>query len=771
MKIIRPLLFLAITIPLLLSAQKSEMNWRYYRPGNTGIQGDYATALWLDEVGNPYIAANTGNWGEGGFAVFNVLQDQWSNFSNVDYPVLGSFEDADVQLLDIVEDHNHNLWMGNYSGALFFNPTEGIGSAIRYTSANSQLQGNTYDVDVAPDGSIWFAGNGTSRYDPVTGEWQHWPDGNVRLSVQTKPDGSYLVWTADYYYGYVTVYNSTSQEYTTYLPETSGQIAGLPGKDCSDDSGNFWALRMGTGGDFETLEYQQPDGTWVYPEPPYINVSFYIDAFKAFGNRKAAMVLASGEVWLFDGSNWNNLGTWRPGTNNLAVDVDANSNVWVCGIEGAAMYKASTGEWQRYRITNTSQIDYFVQDMTFDNEGNIWMSGNAGSGVGGFQKFDGEHWTGFNPYTYGLGHDFPFLADNTQAVTFRPSNNSIVFNPTFSGIYAWNGQDYDSIEPILSTSKGFAEDSGGRLWSLEEYFGVRYYDDISGEWNRFEITGWGQKITKDPVLPSTIWAMADFEVRRTNGVNNFSMKIEDFPSGDSFTGLALDSTGSVWVGTWSQFNSNGSTLVHMNPSENEFQIWEHDNGWPFEGEHVRPLLVSPDGKLWLQYDSEYPSEIAGICSFDGTTVVNYPSAPGGIPQWGGLPNSTIKDAELRVTETGYELWLSCLGRGIAVLKISYSPSSGKIITRKDSEIFRIWPNPSQGNIHIKAEENLTDNEILINVYDILGKKLYETNRKSNALSSKGEIGLDLSFLPDGIYTMQFVLENQIVDSKKILIAK
>jgi len=39
-------------------------SWRYYRPGNTGIQGDQATALWIDENGDPYIAANTGNWGE-----------------------------------------------------------------------------------------------------------------------------------------------------------------------------------------------------------------------------------------------------------------------------------------------------------------------------------------------------------------------------------------------------------------------------------------------------------------------------------------------------------------------------------------------------------------------------------------------------------------------------------------------------------------------------------------------------------------------------------
>ena len=75
--------------------------------------------------------------------------------------------------------------------------------------------------------------------------------------------------------------------------------------------------------------------------------------------------------------------------------------------------------WQRYRITNTSQIDYFVEDLSIDTEGNVWMTGNAGTGVGGFQKFDGTSWTGFNEYTYGLGYPFPYQADNTQAICWQ----------------------------------------------------------------------------------------------------------------------------------------------------------------------------------------------------------------------------------------------------------------------------------------------------------------------------------------------------------------
>ncbi|MCK7520689.1 MAG: hypothetical protein MZV64_24820 [Ignavibacteriales bacterium] len=126
-------------------------SWRYYRTGNTGIQGDYATALWIDENGDPYIAANTGNWGEGGFAKFSQSENKWINYSNVDYPILGSFDNGEVQILDIVEDYDKNLWMGNFTGALKFNPQVGVSSIEKFDPNNSELLGYTYDIDLAPD--------------------------------------------------------------------------------------------------------------------------------------------------------------------------------------------------------------------------------------------------------------------------------------------------------------------------------------------------------------------------------------------------------------------------------------------------------------------------------------------------------------------------------------------------------------------------------------------------------------------------------------------
>jgi streptogramin lyase len=425
------MIFVSVIIP----QDPYTYSWRYYRPGNTGIQGDYATALWIDENGDPYIAANTGNWGEGGFAKFSQSENKWTNYSNVDYPILGSFDGGEEHIDEIIKDYENKLWMANNTGALKFNPQNGISSIEKYDVNNSALLGNTTDIDVAPDSTIWFTSGGLVRFNPKNYQWTYWQGGNTRIAVQPKQDGSYLVWSTDTYFGYVFTYNSATNQLSNYTPTAFGDIAGLPGKDCVDDAGNFWALRLANPGDWETLEYQRPDGVWVYPTPPYANVSFYIDAFKAFGNGKALLVTTTGETWMFDGISWQNYGTWRPGEFTLSVDADGQGNIWVCGIEGAAKRDVTTGIWQRYRITNTSQIDYFVEDISIDDQGNVWMTGNAGTGVGGFQKFDSERWTGFNQYTYGLGYPFPFDADNTQAIYYRPSNSTVVFNPTFHGIH------------------------------------------------------------------------------------------------------------------------------------------------------------------------------------------------------------------------------------------------------------------------------------------------------------------------------------------------
>lgn len=747
----------------LVAFGQTTTSWRFYRPGNTGIQGDSATALWIDHDGNPYIAANTGGWGEGGFAKYDASHDQWTNFSNVDLPVLGGFDNGDIHINDIIQDANGVVWMAKNTGIIKFNPEVGSASIESFTAADYPLLGYASDVDYAPDGTLWLASQGLIRYNPQNDTWDNMGGAQPYVSVQPKSAGSYLVWSGDAYFGQVSKFDSATNTTTYANPVSVGDIAGLPGKDCVDDDGNFWALRLAADGAFETLEYQDQNGVWHHPVHPYSNVTFYIDAFKAFGSKQALLVTATGEVWRFDGTNWQNYGIWRDGSNNTAVDIDAAGNVWVCGLQGAARRDAATGNWQRYRLTNTSQIDYFVEDLCVTPDA-VWFTGNAGTGVGGIQAFDGDRWKSHNPYTYGLGQDFPFLADNATAICYRPSNHSVAFSPTFSGIYAWDDTQYSTLDGDLVTAKGLVEDAAGKLWQLGEYYHIRYYDQ--GQWTLLPIVGWGRKIMADPTSTGGIWAMTDDEIQHTDANNTHSFTLADFDAASGvFTGLAIDSSGNLWTGNWLPSASNGSVLIKHNINTGQTTTWSYDEGWPFPGEHVRPMAITPDGKVWMQYDAEFPSLESGLLSFDGTNVTVFPSAPGGEPAWNMLPNSNIKDLEVKIIDGGYELWMSCLGRGIAVLKVLTENLGTNPVTANTSQGLSVFPNPASGSTTLHFSASAGEN-CEISLYDLAGRLVKTLSHE--ATMGMQTVTLDLTAtvpFQTGLYLLKITKPSGMLTSK------
>lgn len=665
---------------VLASAQApgESFDWRYYRVGNTGLQGDYNEALWIAPDGDPFIAGYDPFFEEGGFARFVQAENRWVNYSNVDYPLIGHPDDQGcVRVQDIVADPAGLLWMGTWTGALTFDPALGASSLARLDAGNSPLVGHTSDIDVAPDGRLWFVSGGLHRYDPVAAAWTSWQGGQVYLSVQPKVGGGYFVWSADRYFGSVFRFDSATGQWTNWMPTLPGQVAGMPGKDCVDEAGNFWAFRLAaTPGDWETLAYRRPDGTWVTPPPPYPAVSFYTWAFKAYGNGRALLADEQGTVWQFDGSAWASLGKWKDGPYTSALDIDAAGNVWVSGVGGAARRDALTGTWQRFRITNTGNFDDFNRDLTLDAaDGGVYTTANAGGGVGGMVRFDGTRWTGWNQLTYGLGHDWPFPNDNCDALAWRPSSGHVAVSPSWLyGLHEWTGSAFSMLKPTGGAVR-MCEDSLGRLWALGEYYSLQYLE--AGTWKQVPIVAWGAGLQPDPVLPGTVWAHTGHQFLRTDGVTSFAREIGDFPElttqSDTFSGVALAPDGTAWVGCSVQLGAGGlgGGLIHIDPDTGAYQMLTYEAGWPFPGNTVMPWAVTTDGRLWMQYDDTiWPYTERGLCWWDGTNVGAFPAPPEGGPQWGGLPHAGIADLEVRPLADGYELWMSCVSRGLAVLKVS-----------------------------------------------------------------------------------------------------
>jgi len=659
-------------------------SWRYYRPGNTGIQGDFCEAIHIGADGDPWIGGYVPSFEEGGIARFIQAENRWVNISNVDHPEIGHpDETGTARVSDIIADTAGTLWMATGRGALRFDPAAGPASLHRYDPSNSLMPGGwCEDVDLAPDGTLWFAsrsvawgGGGLNRYNPATGVWSFWEGVGDHISVQPKPGGGYYVWNGESYNGYVQRFDSDTQAWTL-LPftATAGEVAALPGKACTDAAGNFWALRRGAPGDYHRLEYRRPDGSWTPVTPPYGGATFDTWAFRAFGDRRALLVDGSSRVWQFDGTSWQNLGAWRSGAFSSAVNLDSAGNVWVSGTGGAARRDAATGLWQRYRVTNTSQYDSFSNGLSIDPAGGIYACANAGTGVGGMVRFDGVRWIGFNNDQYGLGHPWPFPTDNSDAVFVRPSTGRVAVNPMFNGVHEWDGASYTSLL-AGATVKDFTEDSLGRLWFVGEYYDLRLREGTS--WRQVGITAWGGYIDPDPDRPGTIWAATGHEITRTDGAGyRFSRFIDDFPEltshSDTFSGLAVDRNGVAWIGATVQLGAGGTggALIRIDSNTGAYEMIRHEAGWPLPGQYVMPLAVTPNGKVWMQYDSDYLVARRGLCWYDGVNVGDFPAPPGGEPQWGGLPHAGIKDLDVKLIPGGYELWMSCASRGIAVLTVS-----------------------------------------------------------------------------------------------------
>lgn len=750
----------AITFQL-ESAQSQQYSWRYYTAGNTGIQGDYAEGIWIDHDGDPYIAAYNPGFEEGGFAKYIQSENKWINYSNVDYPVIGNINNVGAsRISDIVEDENGILWMAHWRGLLKFDPAVGSSSIQFWGSGNSiHPGGRTRDLVVAPDGSLWGAvisvswGNGgVINYNPTTNQWRYWTYGSTannwpslisyaeKISIQKKPSSNgYVVWIDGVGENVIT-FDSDTQLFTLHpFSYNPGQLRALPGNDCTDDANNLWVLRFVSTGNFYSLDYRTPAGNWITPPQPAANTESEIWAFKAYGNGNAILIDGNSNVWQFNGSSWQSLGIWRQGGFSYGVDIDSIGNVWVTGTGGAAKRDVQTGNWQRHRVTNSSQFDYWVNDISIDAQGNVWMTGNAGTGTGGFQKFDGTRWTGYNNANYGLGYPFPFPTDNTEVIYYRPSNSSVVINPMFNFLHAWNGSTYSSLNYPLDRSKGVVEDSQNRLWSLGQYFNLHYYSNNT--WTSVPFSGWGANIQKDPTRPGTIWACSGFRVLRTDGSYSFFRSNTDFPElnpqSDVLTTVAADLNGVAWVGS-------NKGLFKLNADDGTYQFYSPSNS-QIPGDNISPLLVSPDGRLWFANFQSTTTSTYGLCWFDGTDFGIIPQQ-----QTGGLPHAQIYDAEVKLIQGGYELWISCASRGIAVLSVDSPTNIYDQVTQLNSyTLSQNYPNPF--NPITTIEYNLRHSaNVELKIFDVTGKNI-KTLVSGFQSSGTHKVLFDASGIASGIY--------------------
>ena len=142
--------------------------------------------------------------------------------------------------------------------------------------------------------------------------------------------------------------------------------------------------------------------------------------------------------------------------------------------------------------------------------------------------------------------------------------------------------NFSEIEPG-SQIDGLTEDSSGRLWVMGNYFSLRYHDGFG--FTNVPIAGWGSNVVPDPDRHGTVWACANLEVVRTDGLYLYSRQNADLPElnpmHDVLTTVVADRDGVAWLGsTEGLFRLDAESGTHE---------WFHHSNSDLPGDQVTPL--------------------------------------------------------------------------------------------------------------------------------------------------------------------------------------
>ncbi len=312
----------------------------------------------------------------------------------------------------------------------------------------------------------------------------------------------------------------------------------------------------------------------------------------------------------------------------------------------------------------------------------------------------------------------------------------------------------------LDRSEGVVEDSQNRLWSIGDYYSLSYYNEAGNNWISVPFMGSGTNIEKDPTRPGTIWACSGYQALRTDGTYNFSKVVDDFseldPQSDFLTTVIPLPDGFAWVGT-------NQGLAKVNANTGTYQFYSPSNS-QIPGESITPLAVTSDGRLWFANFGSTSTSVYGLCWFDGTNFGIFPQQ-----QTGGLPHAQIYDMEVKTVQNGYELWISCASRGVAVLTVATTVANTEETKNlpTDFVLRQNYPNPFNPSTTISFSIPSSAFTSL-KVYDILGN---EVTTLLSEVKPAGEytITFDAFTLTSGVYLYRLSAGNFSEMKKMILI--
>jgi ligand-binding sensor domain-containing protein len=284
------------------------------------------------------------------------------------------------------------------------------------------------------------------------------------------------------------------------------------------------------------------------------------------------------------------------------IAISPENNIWVSGYSsdainakggGVSVYDGS--KWVNYNTENSGLPKRFVEDITFDKEGNVWMV--AGIQDYGVVKFDGSNWTHFHKDNSGLP------SNTVRAIEFDNTGKGWFGTP--KGLVSFDGSDWKnhSMRDLMANVSfglfekslpepdllSLAVDQNNMIWIGTDGNGVLAYD------------GESVKIINKENSPLT-----------TNYVRNI---IVDNQNRKFFlTGVFPETWLDRFFGDKEVSPEKfGGVVMYNEPRFDHFPEWEIHNRFTsnIPTSYVNQMMFDPSDKLWMATSG------SGVMSYDG----------------------------------------------------------------------------------------------------------------------------------------------------------
>ena len=397
-----------------------------------------------------------------------------------------------------------------------------------------------------------------------------------------------------------------------------------------------------------------------------------------------------------------------PSNNVTSIAIDAQGNKWF-GTNTGVVAKFDNVNWTVYDSSNSGLPgDYIISTIVIDKQDNKWIGLNysytQGDGAG-LVKFDNTNWTVYNQSNSGLPNN------KVSRIDIDSFGNK--------WIGTWGGgvaKFDDSIWVVYNSANSDLPD---------DYISEIEIDDLGNKW----IAAQGGIAKCD----DTSWTVYDYNSILPAHEQGF------------ISSIAIDDKGNKWFGvsdeSWDP-EAAGGVAVFDN------QNWSFYNstnsGLPYG---VYSIANDGRGSIWFGTAHTWNYSDAAVAKFDGSkwTVYNYANS--------GMPNVLV--SSIAIDAQGNK-WFGTPNIGVVVFNENGIKTGLSDRLSDSSDDFTVYPNPAKDLISIEGMSTR-----IVQIFNSSGQIV--KNLEAQGMPAN----VDISNLPEGIYTVRIRTKDKVVSKKFI----